>query len=146
VTTEQIEKYGKKGYTYAEKFEEQARQFVRLAKQAGERRGGFESNADPARRKAFIYALIPAGMAIIGLLTAAILAIDNTLSIILSALVAVAYVIYVSTIQRRTVAGNEEYVKWKAFKNFLENFGNMKDYRDARSHRLGTLSCLCDFP
>jgi uncharacterized membrane protein len=128
VTTEQIEKYGKKGYTYAEKFEEQARQFVRLAKQAGERRGGFESNADPARRKAFIYALIPAGMAIIGLLTAAILAIDNTLSIILSALVAVAYVIYVSTIQRRTVAGNEEYVKWKAFKNFLENFGNMKDY------------------
>jgi len=128
VTTEQIEKYGKKGYTYAEKFEEKAREFVRVAKHLGELRGGFESNADPSRRKAFVFAVIPAGMAIIGLLTAGILAINNTLSIILSALIAITYVIYVSTIQRRTVAGNEEYVKWKAFKNFLENFGNMKDY------------------
>lgn len=35
---------------------------------------------------------------------------------------------YFATIQRRSKNGNEEYVRWKAFKKFLEEFSNMKDY------------------
>ena len=35
---------------------------------------------------------------------------------------------YLSTIIKRTKEANEEYVKWMAFKNFLQDFGNMQDY------------------
>ena len=36
----------------------------------------------------------------------------------------IAFVIYVLAFKRRTKKGNEHYVRWKAFKNFLEDFGN----------------------
>ncbi|MCX5775310.1 MAG: DUF2207 domain-containing protein, partial [Firmicutes bacterium] len=35
---------------------------------------------------------------------------------------------YFSTIQRRSIRGNEEFVRWKAFKKFLTEFSNIKDY------------------
>ena len=35
---------------------------------------------------------------------------------------------YLSTIIKRTKEANEEYVKWMAFKKFLQDFGNMQDY------------------
>ncbi len=38
------------------------------------------------------------------------------------------YYIYVASIKKRNKDANEEYVKWKAFKNFLEDFGEFKDY------------------
>ena len=47
---------------------------------------------------------------------------------IIIAVITVAYLLYVATIKKRTVNGNEEYTKWKAFAHFLEDFGNMKDY------------------
>lgn len=36
--------------------------------------------------------------------------------------------IYAKNIIRRTKEANEDYTKWKAFKKFLEEFSNMKDY------------------
>lgn len=43
------------------------------------------------------------------------------------AIVAIIYFLYVANIKKRSVNGNEEYHMWKAFKNFLEDFGNLKD-------------------
>ena len=40
----------------------------------------------------------------------------------------VAYVIYVNTFNRRSKQGNEEYVRWKAFNKFLEEFSTFEDY------------------
>jgi uncharacterized membrane protein len=128
VSTEQIEKYGKKGITYAQKFEQDATNFVRMAKQAGEKHDYFEKASASGRKVAFSFVSIPAIMFFLALVTAGIFTLDNTLAIIVSAAVAISYLIYVSTIKRRTVAGNEEFTKWKAFRNFLINFGNMKDY------------------
>ena len=35
---------------------------------------------------------------------------------------------YLGTIKRRTEKGNEDYVRWKAFRNFLLDFGKFDDY------------------
>lgn len=40
----------------------------------------------------------------------------------------VAFVIYVNSFDRRSKMGNEDYVRWKAFKNFLEDFSSFEDY------------------
>ncbi|MDD3865653.1 MAG: DUF2207 domain-containing protein [Candidatus Izemoplasmatales bacterium] len=128
VSTKQIEDYGKKGISAATKFEQNAKIFVRLAKSAGEKHNYFENALASGVKKAYGFTIIPALMFIIALITQGLLDIDNTLAIIISVVVTISYIVYVSTIKRRTVAGNEEFVKWKAFRNFLENFGNMKEY------------------
>ncbi len=56
---------------------------------------------------------------------------------ILSVLVlifAVLYIIYLVNLKKRTVKGNEHYVRWKAFKNFLLDFGKFdeKDLPDIK--------------
>jgi len=128
VTTKQIENHGKKGVSQAQEFERDAMEFVRLAKSAGEQHGYFEKASSSGRKAANSFLVIPVAMLLISLMTAGLFTLDNTLASVISAAIAVVYLIYVSTIKRRTIAGNEEYVKWKAFRNFLENFGNMKDY------------------
>lgn len=40
----------------------------------------------------------------------------------------VAFSLYVSGIDRRSISGNEDYVRWKAFKKFLEDFSTFEDY------------------
>ncbi len=35
---------------------------------------------------------------------------------------------YLSTIQRRSIKGNEDFVRWRAFKKFLSEFSTIKDY------------------
>ena len=128
VSTEQIEKFGKKGIRQAEAFQNAARQFVRLAKQAGDKHDYFEAGLAKDRSKALIFLLVPLGMLGIAFLTQAFFILDNTIAMIMSAVIAVAYGIYVYTIKKRSIAGNEEFVKWRAFRNFLVDFGNMKDY------------------
>ena len=39
-----------------------------------------------------------------------------------------AYIAYVSGIHRKTKQGNEDFIRWKAFKKFLEDFSNFEDY------------------
>ena len=39
-----------------------------------------------------------------------------------------AFVIYVNGVDRRSEKGNEDFVRWKAFKKFLEEFGSFEDY------------------
>lgn len=42
--------------------------------------------------------------------------------------VLIAYLVYVNSFDRRSKAGNEDYVRWKAFKKFLEEFSTFEDY------------------
>lgn len=39
----------------------------------------------------------------------------------------VIFIFYLASIKKRTVKGNEDYVKWKAYKNFLEDFGRLDE-------------------
>lgn len=38
------------------------------------------------------------------------------------------YILYVASIKKRSINGNEEYAKWKAFKHFLCDFGQLGEY------------------
>lgn len=40
--------------------------------------------------------------------------------------VSIVFLIYTIVIKKRTRKGNEHYLRWKAFKNFLADFGNFK--------------------
>ncbi len=127
VSTKQIEAYGKQ-IRNAERFQAEAKQFVRLAKQAGEKHDYFEKSLAANKTKAYSYALVPGSVLAASLVLGALLSMDNTLAAIVTGIVTVAYLIYVATIQKRSVNGNESFVKWRAFRNFLVGFGNMKDY------------------
>jgi uncharacterized membrane protein len=39
-----------------------------------------------------------------------------------------AYIIYICSINKRSKSGNEDYVRWAAFKKFLEEFSTFEDY------------------
>lgn len=46
----------------------------------------------------------------------------------LFAIIAILFSFYVNFIKRRSEKGNEDYVRWIAFKNFLEEFSTFEDY------------------
>lgn len=127
VSTERIESYGK-SVGNAERFQNDARQFSRLAKRAGEKRDFFEKTLAADKNRAFANALLPGGLLAASLLTGAAFSLDNTVAALISGIVLVAYAIYVATIQKRSVNGNEEFVKWRAFRKFLVEFGRFNDY------------------
>jgi len=127
VTTKQIENFGKQ-IKNAERFQTEAKTFMRLAKQAGEKRDYFEKSLAADKGKAYAFALIPGVVLVGAFLTGAALTLDNTIAMVVSGLAAVAYLVYVATIKKRSVNGNESFAMWKAFRNFLVGFGNMKDY------------------
>ncbi len=41
--------------------------------------------------------------------------------------ISIIYLLYIILFTKRTVKGNEHYIKWKAFKRFLEDFGRFKE-------------------
>lgn len=55
--------------------------------------------------------------------------IDSTLPIaIVSGIITFGYYMYCNKLNRRSKKANEEYIRWKAFKKFLEDFSTFKDY------------------
>lgn len=64
--------------------------------------------------------------ALLGIVLVFVLAnLDVNMIVIFAILVlAIGSIIYLLSFQKRTVEGNELYVRWKAFKNFLLDFGN----------------------
>ncbi|HNZ50046.1 MAG TPA: DUF2207 domain-containing protein [Bacilli bacterium] len=130
VSLDQIEKYPKRSYQAAMKFEKAGSTFITLAKQAGSRHDFFEKTLASAKGKLYSWCFVPFVFTFLAFISGSMLAvpIDNTLPALMSALVGVAYVIYVATIKKRSVNGNEDYTKWKAFRQFLLDFGRMEDY------------------
>lgn len=47
--------------------------------------------------------------------------------VIITTIMSILLLIYVISFKKRTLKGNEDYVKWKAFKKFLLNFGRFRD-------------------
>lgn len=125
VTIEEIEGYPKTE-TRAKKFMECSATFAKLAKNEGKKHGFIEDVSK--KGGAFAFVIIPVVYLIISLLLKSTYNLDITLALVLSFVLAISYLIYVGTIKKRTKFGAEEFAKWKAFKNFLTDFGQMEDY------------------
>lgn len=128
VSIAKIEGFGKGNVTKAEQFQASARQFVRSIKRVADKRPYFESGVSESKSKAMSFILIPILMLIISFWTQSAYTLNNIVAIVISIVVIAVYGTYVSTIQKRSRFGNELYAKWKAFRNFLLDFSNMKDY------------------
>lgn len=130
VTLEAIEKYPKKSYQAAMTFEKNASTFISLAKQAGAKHDFFESTLDRDRSKLYAWLAIPLIFAFIAMMAGGFTPIptSHTLPMIIGFISAAGYGIYVASIRKRSINGNEDFTKWKAFRQFLIDFGNMDDY------------------
>ena len=126
VTVKQIEDYGKK-YSNATQFESDGKKFKSTIKEECKNRDWFINLAN-GKSKASLFAAIPIVFGIIMFLVCTVLVISAVVNYIILAVITVAYLIYVASIKKRTVNGNEEFVRWKAFKHFLEDFSTMEDY------------------
>ena len=126
VTVKQIENYGKK-YANATQFESDGKKFKADVKNICSNRDWF-LNLKNGKAKANMFGFIPLVGIIIIFIACSALVISATINYIVLAAITVAYFIYVGTIKKRSVNGNEEYAKWKAFAHFLEDFSTMEDY------------------
>lgn len=52
---------------------------------------------------------------------------ENGFFVFITIILTVIFIIYIATIKKRTVRGNEHYVRWKAFKKFLLDFGRFDE-------------------
>lgn len=128
VTLNQIENYPKKGINNANNFRNQATQFVRLAKTAGMNHDFFEKKIGKQKSRLLTAVFIPIFYLFVAFVLKAMFNIEIKFAFIASIIAGILYIVYISTIDKRSINGNEDYTKWKAFKAFLLDFGNMKDY------------------
>lgn len=56
-----------------------------------------------------------------------IIVLESAIAFFVVGIVSLVYLIYIVTIRKRTVRGNEHYVRWKAFKKFLLDFGRFDE-------------------
>ena len=56
-----------------------------------------------------------------------IIVLESAIAFFVVGIVSLVYLIYIVTIRKRTVKGNEHYVRWKAFKKFLLDFGRFDE-------------------
>lgn len=128
VTTDEIKDYGKISESKAIQYQSELKTFMRLSKKTARSKNYFISSYKMNKNKILLLNIIPI---LFGLYTFyAYTKYNINILIPLGASIAsvVAYSIYVTGIKKRTREGNELYAKWKAFKNFLEDFSNMEDY------------------
>jgi uncharacterized membrane protein len=128
VSFKDIENYPKKNYNNAQTFSRMSRTFVRLAKDAGKKRDFFEVGLDRKKQRLYVALLIPAAYLFISFLIAVPLNLSISFTVVTALVIMVIYGIYVASIDRRSIAGNEDFAKWKAFRQFMLDFGRMKDY------------------
>ncbi|MDD3999857.1 MAG: DUF2207 domain-containing protein [Bacilli bacterium] len=128
VSIDQIEAYPKISYESAISFQNNSKTFVRVAKAEGSKHDFFEKRLGQEKSRMYIAAVVPIFYILLSLFLGSAYSIDNTFSIIVSFAALIVYIIYIASIKKRSINGNEDYVKWKAFKEFLLDFGNMKDY------------------
>jgi len=82
----------------------------------------FYENNSKSKTKGILYALIMPGISLISIILSLNLEVFN----LLNALTLIS-IIYFATINKRTKKGNEEYAKWNALRNFLNDFGRMNE-------------------
>ncbi len=128
VSSRQIEDFGIGNVDKAKKFQAAAKQFVRFAEKDAEKKKFFETGFELKKSKVMIAILLPIVSLLIAFYTANVYSLNNWIAIIISCTTILGYTVYVKTIKKRSVSGNELFTKWMAFKNFLLDFSNMDDY------------------
>ncbi len=128
VSLEEIQNAGKK-QSSAEKYLDNNRIWVEKVKKEGDKYNFFDKEAEINKNKymlfnvLFIFGVI--GMFFLYSYSGLNLCLSFSLCLLFST---VGYVFFVSGLARRTKAGVEDYVRWKAFKKFLEEFSTFEDY------------------
>ncbi len=114
----------------AEEYRKKSNRWNNLVEKEGEKYKFFDDTIHKAKKK-----YIALGFALIlfefmGLmLISSYSGYELGFSLVASAfLIGVAFILYVSNFDRRSKSGNEDFVRWRAFKKFLEDFSNFKEY------------------
>ena len=115
-TTEELKKYAS-GTTTFGNFQKSYTNWQNCARKDGERQNFFEKNGLPIVSSIFLLLI-----ALIIVCYVSYLDVYSVMVIIVMTL-SLVFLIYALFIRKRTKKGNEDYVRWKAFKNFLEDFG-----------------------
>lgn len=128
VTLDEIEKYAKAAKT-AEKYIGSNEKWSNLAKKEARKYNFFDLESEKAFSKysVLLYGLIALGVIgfFIGLnLGSSIAMFGSGLFIALNIIT----ISYLKNIKRRSIEGNEDYHKWKAFRKFLVDFSHFEDY------------------
>ena len=127
VNTKQIDKFGKKE-SEANKLIAMSNRFTNAVKKEYKPKNYFENTKDKIKGKFGLVFAIAIISIIIIFGVSFFRAIDTTLNCFIIGAFGVAFFLYLSLIKKRTPKGNEDYARWNAFKRFLLNFGNFKDY------------------
>lgn len=115
-TTEELKKYAAGPKTYMN-FQKSFSNWQNCVRKDGEKQNFFEKNGLPIVSSIFLLLI-----AFFIIFFISYLKVDTFLALIVMAL-SIVFLIYSLLIRKRTKKGNEDYVRWKAFKNFLEDFG-----------------------
>ena len=126
VTFEEIENYGD-SYKNAEKFNKETGA-VRKTIETDSKNFDFFIDTRKAKAKVAIYGLLGLVIGFILLFVDLVFNLSATEYVFVLFAASIIYLIYIASIKKRSVNGNEEYAKWKAFKHFLCDFGTLKDY------------------
>lgn len=127
VNTKEIDRFGKKE-SEAEKLMDMSLKFTQAVKKEYSSKKYFENTGEKLKGRfgLFIALVIISGFILYMLGDSRGLDAISNVFIIGAAIMA--FLLYLKMIKKRTKEANEEYAKWRAFKKFLEEFGNFKDY------------------
>ena len=127
VSFSQIEGYGK-SYKNATIYQSRTKDFQTSVKSTCEKHHFFEKTMSLGKIKALAYGVILVVLSFAMASIAKLFNVDAMIELIIIFIIGVFYIVYVLNIKKRSVEGNEEYAKWKAFKNFLVDFSSFEDY------------------
>lgn len=128
VTSKDLDSYCD-NYNNATRYQDSNRKWVALVKQEGEKYNFFDKETDRAKGRYSLFSLIIFAFNFILLSLYNKMGYKISLMLFWSLLFVVfAYISYVLGVNRRSKKGNEDYVRWQAFKKFLEEFSNFEDY------------------
>lgn len=122
VTIDQINANAKKDY---EKFLRNFNEWKKEVQAEANQRNFFE-NINSKKGLSFLYALIGIGLSILSFNLGIVTTLDFLLGVMLM-IAGIAAAIYFLSISKRTVTGNEDYVRWNGLKNFLNDFGKFEN-------------------
>ena len=128
VSFREIEKYGSASYSNAQNFQRQGMEFKKAVKETCKNHNYFEKFSINGKHKAMFKVIYIVLMLGASLLISMMFNVDMNVNFVIFLVMILGYIIYVGSIKKRSIEGNEEYAKWKAFKNFLEDFSSFEDY------------------
>ena len=125
VSIKEIETYGKSSYANANTFEKMGKRFKDAVNREASKYDFFETISKGFAKG---YGFLLVVVTLIVIFGSYLLNIDAVYNIVALVIASLGYIVYVASIKRRSVNGNEQYAKWRAFKKFLTDFSQMKDY------------------